>query len=268
MSRLFLFLLFLLTLPTAGQSGPRVILPTQKPPNPANYERIVYPWRKDITATIFWIGERPTARNPTPNHKSSWDTKWQINYGGYDNPDPRARANFTPKGFTPKLNPFYIALPYNDCLDHRRHKPEASRIVPWIRRYGLKPGQSGCRGRWVQIVYNGKSCYAQWEDCGPFLTDDWQYVFEGARPKNPHNNRAGIDLSPAIRDYLGLKSGAKVHWRFMEFAKVPRGPWAVYGTNNPFVNKKADPDYELKLRYNEYLKKLRDRAYQNKNLGG
>jgi hypothetical protein len=262
-----ILLTLILSLPTWGQSGPRVIMPTKAPPNPAKYAKVIYPWRQNITATVFWIGERPTQGNPTPNHASSWDTKWQKNYGGYDDPNPTARANFAPKAFRPKLNPFYVALPYNDCVNHRLHKPEAQRLVPWLKRYQHKPGDSGCRGRWLQIVYKGKSCFAQWEDCGPFHTDDWKYVFGGARPKNAKNQGAGIDLSPAVRDYLGLKSGAKVHWRFTEFARIPRGPWAMHGTNNPFVNAEANPDLALMRRYNSYLKKMRDEAYQRKDIG-
>src|SRR5687767_13202385 len=42
-----------------------------------------YPWRKEIPTTIFWIGEVPAENNPTPNHASSWDVNWQLNYGGY-----------------------------------------------------------------------------------------------------------------------------------------------------------------------------------------
>ena len=148
------------------------------------FQRVTYPWRKNITATIFWIGEKPTARNPTPNHASSWDTKWQQNYGGFDDPNPAARTyGFRPKAFTPKQNPFYVALPYNDRIDWRRHKPEASRVIPWFRKYSPRPGKTVCKGRWLQIVYNNKVCYAQWEDCGPFTTTDWQYVFGNARPK-------------------------------------------------------------------------------------
>jgi hypothetical protein len=39
----------------------------------------------DIT-TIFWIGEQLSENNPVPNHASSWDRQWQLNFGGYDNP--------------------------------------------------------------------------------------------------------------------------------------------------------------------------------------
>lgn len=202
-----------------------------------------YPWKKDITATVFWIGETPTANNPTPNNKSSWDTAWQENFGGFDDPNVEKRCLITyrPLNFTPRLNPFYIALPYNDCVNSRAHKPEAARVIPWFNRDFVKPGQSVCKGKWVQIFYKGKYCFAQWEDCGPFNTEDWAYVFGSAAPKNNSNKGAGIDISPAVRDYLGMKSGEKVHWRFVEFNRIPRGPWSKFGDNNPFVKKQPSP---------------------------
>jgi len=260
----------LLSIPWAqlsAQNGPRVNVPAGVPRNPYEDRKKVYPWRKNITATVFWIGEKPGGANPTSNHHSSWDGRWQKNFGGYDNPDPAARANYAPKRFRPGLNSFYVALPYNDCVDHRRHRPEASRVVPWFARYSPQPGKTSCRGRWLQIFHKGKVCYAQWEDCGPFLTDDWKYVFGNHPPRNAKNDKAGIDVSPAVRDFLGLKSGEKVHWRFVEFGNIPRGPWAWYGQNNPFVNPEANPDLQAARRYYEYLKKRRDEAYQRKRLG-
>ncbi len=247
-------------IPAPAQDGPRVSSPTKAPPNPYQYRQTTYPWRHDITATVFWIGEKPGGRNKTSNHQSSWDTKWAQNYGGYDNPDPAARANYAPRGFRPGLNSFYVALPYNDCLNHRRHRPEASRVIPWFSRYNPRPGTSICKGRWIQIYFRGRVCYAQWEDCGPWVTDDWKYVFGGHPPRTNENNKAGIDLSPSVRDYLALKSGDKVHWRFVEFFSVPRGPWSWYGSNNPFVNPEADPDVAVARRFYQYLeqKKLED----------
>ena len=50
-----------------------------------------FPWKRNIVTTVFWVGERPTARNPVPNYKSSWDSRWAANYGGFDNPDPGGR---------------------------------------------------------------------------------------------------------------------------------------------------------------------------------
>ncbi len=208
-----------------------------------------YPWHFDITATYFYIGELATARNPVPNTASSWDSQWNANYGGYDDPNPANRdpVTYAPKAFTPQLNPFYVALPYND-IEKGGPKPEASKVIPWYRRDKDGKYESVCRGTWVQIYYNGRYCFAQWEDCGPFNTDDWQYVFGGARPRNTANKGAGIDISPAVRDYLGIKGGtATVHWRFVEFGLVPGGPWARYGRDNPFVNpalKKAIRKYQ------------------------
>ncbi len=197
-----------------------------------------YPWHFDITATYFYIGEQATKNNPVPNTASSWDSAWDDNYGGFDDPNPANRCprTFAPLGFTPKLNPFYVALPYND-VDKGGPKPEAAKVIPWYRHFKGGKYESVCRGTWVQIYYNGRYCFAQWEDCGPFCTDDWKYVFLGARPKNHANKAAGIDISPAVRDYLGIKGGmATVHWRFVDFHRVPGGPWARFGKDNPFVN--------------------------------
>ena len=228
--------------------------------NPTPKREGAYPWHFDITATYFYIGELPTKNNPTPNTASSWDSAWDDNYGGFDDPNPENRdpVTFCPKGFTPRLNPFYVALPYND-IQQGGPKPEASRVIPWYRRDKEGKYESVCRGMWVQIYYNGKYCFAQWEDCGPFVTDDWQYVFGGARPKNDKNKAAGIDISPAVRDYLGIPGGmAKVHWRFVDFHLVPGGPWAKYGKDNPFINptlRKAIQKYELHRRNQRLLNK-------------
>lgn len=213
-----------------------------------------YPWRTNIVTTVFWVGEQPTENNPTPNHKSSWDTKWMENFGGFDNPDPAQRTpDFLPKGFTPGLNPFYVALPYNDCLSYKAHKPEAARIIPWFKTSFVKPGRTVLRGTWLAIRFGNQVCYAQWEDCGPFLTDDPDYVFGNARPKNPHNKGAGLDVSPAVRDYLGMPSGAKVDWRFVDVNEIPAGPWTKYGMNNHFVRIK-----ELRARQEQSLAQARE----------
>lgn len=247
--------------------------------------RILYQWKTHVTATIFWIGEQPTERNPTPNCKSSWDQKWTENFGGYDDPNPDNRVanhttgDFRPKNFIPKLNPFYIALPYNDVKGWGAHKPEASKVIPWFHRLRPKPGQTVLKGRWIQIYYNKRSCYAQWEDCGPWVTDDWEYVFGKKPPKATQNGAAGIDLSPAIRDYLGVRSGQKVHWRFVEEGQVPYGPWKKYATASrplqpaPQVGaggRVARPDdgasIEAQREYLEYLRKLRDEKFAKKPL--
>jgi hypothetical protein len=193
-----------------------------------------YPWKSNIVTTIFWIGEKPSGNNPMPNRTSSWDKEWTKDYGGMDDPDPTHRSNYMPVNFTPKLNPFYCALPYNDKA-REGHRPEAPRIVPWFREAYQGPAVSTCKGRWVAIRKDNRTAYAQWEDAGPFRTDHWQYVFGNERPKPNLNKGAGLDVSPAVRDYLGLKPTDVTDWRFVDFNEVPRGPWSTHGENNTFV---------------------------------
>jgi len=193
-----------------------------------------YPLKSNILTTIFWIGEKPSENNPVPNRTSSWDNQWTKNYGGVDDPVPAHRSNYMPVKFTPKLNPFYCALPYNDKA-REGHRPEASRVVPWFNEAYQGPAVSTCKGRWVAIRKGNRTAYAQWEDAGPFRTDHWQYVFGNERPKPNLNKGAGLDVSPAIRDYLGLQPTDVTDWRFVDFSEVPRGPWSTHGDNNTFV---------------------------------
>jgi hypothetical protein len=167
------------------------------------------------------------------NDKSAWDTDWIASYGGTDSPNPEDRSKFLPISFVPRQNPFYVALPYNDVDDHHT-KLEAVRVIPWFNNAFVRDGQSVCKGRWVAIRHGRKVCYAQWEDVGPFQTDHWQYVFGGERPRPNSNQDAGLDVSPAVREYLGLDNIAFCDWKFVEFLQVPIGPWALYGENNTF----------------------------------
>ncbi len=210
-----------------------IICPFQAPPkarivheDPEAWEASQHPWRRGITSTVFWVGEKSSERNPTPNNASSWDPNWQGNFGGVDH--PRNRKGHYPAAFTPKLNPFYIALPYNDIAPGGDHHPEASKVIPWYWKAYKSSWTSVCKGRWIAIHYNGKVCYAQWEDCGPFNTDDWQYVFKGHQPKPNANGNAGIDISPSVRDFLTIRSGYRVEWRFIEEYEVPHGPWSQW----------------------------------------
>jgi hypothetical protein len=193
-----------------------------------------YPWKKDIVTTVFWIGEQPGENNPVPNRASSWDKNWTGNYGGFDDPNPARRSNYLPVRFTPRQNPFYCALPYNDKATNG-HRPEAERVVPWFKVAYQGPGVSVCKDRWIAIRKGDRTVYAQWEDAGPFRTDHWEYVFGSERPKPNLNKGAGLDVSPAVRDYLGLQSTDVTDWKFVEFAEVPHGPWAQHGDNNTFV---------------------------------
>jgi hypothetical protein len=202
------------------------------PPSGRAGER--YPWKKSIVTTTFWIGEKPTENNPVPNRSSSWDKDWTKSYGGFDDPNPARRSNYIPVKFTPRQNPFYCALPYNDKASNG-HRAEASRVVPWFREAYQGPGVSTCKGHWIAIHKGNRTVYAQWEDAGPFRTDHWQYVFGNERPKPNLNRGAGLDVSPAVRDYLSLQDTDVTDWKFVDFSEVPRGPWAQFGDNNTFV---------------------------------
>lgn len=212
---------------------PQVFVPSTSPSVPRFFSRSA--WKENIVTTVFWIGEQPTKNNPTPNHASCWDSAWASNYGGYDNPDPAARRNFIPVAFTPRQNPFYCALPYNDTT-RGRTKPEAYTVIPWFRQTFEQEGRSVCKGRWLAIRFGNRIAYAQWEDAGPFRTDHYQYVFGNETPRPNLNGGAGLDVSPAVRDYLGMNPTRDVcSWRFVEANEVPPGPWRLYGDNNTFV---------------------------------
>ena len=218
---------------------PQVFVPTSSRPTTQRF-----PWKTNIVTTVFWIGEQAGGNNPVPNFKSSWDLNWTANYGGYDNPDSSARRNYIPVAFTPRQNPFYIALPYND-VSHGQFKPEAPLVIPWFKQAYIGPGQSVCQHRWIAVRKGNRTCYAQWEDCGPFRTDHYQYVFQNERPKPNLNRGAGLDVSPAVRDYLGLQPTDVTDWKFVDVVEVPPGPWRSYGDNNNFVIARRQLEQQL-----------------------
>jgi hypothetical protein len=125
-------------------------------------------------------------------------------------------------------------LPYNDKKSNG-HRSEAPQVVPWFKNAYQGPAVSTCKDRWVAIRKGNRVAYAQWEDAGPFRTDHWQYVFGNERPKPNLNKGAGLDVSPAVRDFLGLGDTDVTDWRFVDFEEVPHGPWAQFGDNNTFV---------------------------------
>jgi hypothetical protein len=225
---------------------PQVIAPTNFR---SGFNR--YPWKRGIVTTVFWVGERPTANNPVPNYKSSWDVRWAQNYGGLDSPDPSQRRNYIPARFIPRQNPFYVALPYND-VTRGTTKPDARKAIPWFKQAFERPGKSVLKGRWVAIKRGGKICYAQWEDCGPFRTDHWQYVFGNQRPLPNLNQGAGLDVSPAVRDYLQMGGKDVCDWKFVEARDVPSGPWTKYGDNNTFVLQRRGANLFMVDRNNAY----------------
>ena len=215
------------------KAGPQVLFPSAREKSDTGK----YRWKCNIVTTTFWIGESATKNNPVPNRTSAWDAEWARNYGGSDSPEFRERRNYIPVGFTPGQNPFYVALPYNDVI-HGTTKTEAARIIPWFKQAFRKSGETVCKDRWIAIRRGDRVVYAQWEDCGPFRTDHWEYVFGDERPKPNLNHGAGLDVSPAVRDYLRMNDTDVTDWHFVDFSEVPPGPWTQYGDNNTFVLRK------------------------------
>ena len=181
-----------------------------------------YKIHKNITSTIFWVGESASSENKNiPNLASVWDDMWMLNFGGVDTPN--SRDKYYPSSFTPNENPFYCALPFNDFDENGIRRNNLASYIPW--EIDANTSRSVCKNRWVKIVKGTKTAYAQWEDAGPFKEDDKEYVFGNSSPKNTINNHAGIDLSPAVRDYLNLQDIDSVDWCFVDEEDVPNGPW-------------------------------------------
>jgi len=190
-----------------------------------------FQWKKNIVTTFFWIGQGCSSYSDTTNRSSAWVVPWTESYGGVD--DPLRRVGFLPRKFAATENPFYVALPFND----EKFPELAAKWVPW---YKAPPrGQkyvSLCRGRWIEIRNrDGKVCYAQWEDVGPISIDHASYVFGTDRPHE--FNKAGLDVSPAVHDYLELGGLDLTNWRFVEAEDVPYGPWLQYNEQAVMLSK-------------------------------
>lgn len=192
-----------------------------------------YPLHKNITATVFWVGEPIGNGSSEDNSISAWDDTWEADYGGYDDYSyiRTAANNYFPTAFIPKENPFYLDLPYNDYTNNGNRKTNAMTVVPWANTKTWGPYESMLKNQWVKLIRNGMTCYGQIEDSGPYQYDDYLYVFgDGSiQPKSKLANNAGLDVSPALRDCLqfqGLNNADnKVDWQFVNFADVPNGPW-------------------------------------------
>jgi len=155
----------------------------------------IYPIHRNITATVFHPGE-------AGNSMSAWDKNW---------------ADKISSG-----NKFYAALPYNDLDRNGARKKDAFRRIYWAGNKDRTGTVSICKNRWIKIMKNGTVCFARWEDVGPFNTDDAKYVFGTRRPDS---KRAGLDVSPEVRGFLGMHDTDTVDWQFVEDADVPDGPW-------------------------------------------
>ncbi len=183
--------------------------------------RTSFPWKKGVVTTVFWIGEGAIGDGSTTQVSSAWDQNWRDNNGGVDTPG--SRDGYGPAGHAFQVNPFYVALPFNDLA-----WPDLAK--EWVPTNWKRPSKnsrrvSGCRGRWVQIKNAaGKSCFAQWDDVGPGRTDAVEYVFGD----DDAGSRPGLDISPAVAQYLGIDGRAITSWRFVDEEDVKPGEWLKY----------------------------------------
>lgn len=163
-----------------------------------------YPLHENISVTLFWVGEKASSENNfISNAQSAWDDKW--------------------KEHSINENSFYFALPYNDFENGNRKTN--SKEIYWYREKDWNSSESVCKNQWIKITKGNLIAYAQWEDVGPFGEDDFNYVFGNNSPKSEINNHAGLDVSPAIHDYLNLQDVDLVSWQFVNSSDVPEGPW-------------------------------------------
>ena len=127
--------------------------------------------KKTVMTTLFWTGEPSDSDNDyIDNISSAWDSHWTDHYGGVD--DPNVRCGYRPCAFAPKENPFYFALPYGEYDDNGNLKASAAN-VPWFGKDRLPL----LKNRWISVTHGNRTCYGQWEDVGPFESDDFNYVF-------------------------------------------------------------------------------------------
>ena len=220
--------------------------------NFTRHVRNVYPWKYNIFTTIFWIGEGATDISSTTNVASAWDADWRYNNGGTDNPNDR--DYYASGGHVSRVNPFYVALPFNDLA----FPEKARRWLPsgWYRAPRDGKQVSACQHRWVEIKNSaGKICYAQWEDVGPLRYDHAEYVFGDESPDTETSkgvDRAGLDVSPAVATYLNFgDKSAVTRWRFVDDADVQSGLWLKYDEEAVLFNAmhqiKDDPVHILPI---------------------
>ncbi len=168
-----------------------------------------------IQSTVFWVGEGASDDNGhISNVPNCWQDDWVKHHGCADTETGPCQST---------ENPYYFALPYSDMKDGERKGNIG--LIPWVSERVWEDSESIVKNRWIQVSYQGVDCYAQWEDCGPYLEDDVSYVFGSSPPKNKKDLKSGLDLSPALAKCLGATKNQRVDWKFVDVSAVPEGPW-------------------------------------------
>jgi hypothetical protein len=241
--------------PTPSTPAPTTSAPTSSAPGGGSTTS-TYPWHTNIISTTFWVGEifNPNASDGSQVY-STYDDDWEAHFGGCDgivssnkcSTQKRvATNNYFPTAITPKENPFYLDLPYDDINDKTAFAARGTQ-VPWANEapyagHAKDQSVSFMKNRWVKIQKGSAVCYGQIEDAGPGQYHDAAYVFgtNDARPANKDFNNAGMDVSPALNGCLGFAEldgeDDLVSWQFVDAADVPAGPWSVLVTTSGVNN--------------------------------
>ncbi len=211
-----------------------------------------YSVHTSIVATTFWVGEIfDPAVSDGSQEISTYDDAWMESYGGCDGvvddgicrTERRTAANdFFPTRMTPRQNPFYLDLPFDD-VNNPSAAAQRAEVVPWADDPGWRekladPRTSIMKNRWVAIRKGVRVCYGQIQDAGPGVYDDARYVFgtDDVRPANTRFKGAGMDVSPALNGCLGFRqlngSTDRVDWWFVDDVDVPDGPWRILVTTD------------------------------------
>lgn len=212
-----------------------------------------YPWHTDVVATTFWVGEvfDPNTSDGT-QRISTYDSDWLGSYGGCDGivvgddcrTEPRTPGSgYFPTAMTPRENPFYLDLPFDDVNDDTAFATRGE-VIPWASEPAYaavvdERSASLMKNRWVVLRKDGCICYGQIEDAGPGEYHDAAYVFgsDDQRPANARYNGAGLDVSPALNGCLGFSDlngqDDRVDWSFVDEENVPSGPWTTIVTDSP-----------------------------------
>lgn len=214
-------------------------------PKPSSsVSQIDLPVHSRIIATFFYGGEASSADNNwQTNTATAWCDDWSHCFGGSDTPFSRQHNGDWPSGFKPRENPFYVALPCSDFgntglrSDYVKFAQTNQQFKALTHDAPLSEESSLLKNLWVKITAGSHTVYAQWEDSGPFAQasdNDCAYVFGGsnAKPDNQFGERAGIDVSPAVKNRLGMDGSATVSWQFVLPDQVPSGPWSQIVTKS------------------------------------
>ncbi len=212
-----------------------------------------YPWHTDVVATTFWVGEVFDPNTSDGNQRiSTYDSDWLGSYGGCDGivvgddcrTEPRTPGSgYFPTTMTPRENPFYLDLPFDDVNDDTAFATRGE-VIPWASEPAYaavvdERSASLMKNRWVVLRKDGRICYGQIEDAGPGEYHDAAYVFgsDDQRPANARYNGAGLDVSPALNGCLGFSDlngqDDRVDWSFVDEENVPSGPWTTIVTDSP-----------------------------------